>query len=137
MGPQWVASVVNAVGESPEWRSTAIVIVWDDWGGFYDNVPPPRYGFESLGFRVPCLIVSPYARQHYVSHTQYEFGSILKFIEENWKLGSLGATDVRAASIADSFDFTAPPRAYKPIKGIVPRSYFENERPSYQPVDNE
>jgi phospholipase C len=59
-----------------------------------------------LSFRVPMLVVSPYAKRGYVSHTQYEFGSILKFIEENWNLGSLGATDRRASSISDVFDFT-------------------------------
>ena len=88
-GPSWVGTVVNAIGESQYWNSTAIVVVWDDWGGFYDHVPPPFFDrWGGLGFRVPLLIASPYARQGssryggYVSHTQYEFGSILKFIED-------------------------------------------------------
>ncbi|HVA32824.1 MAG TPA: alkaline phosphatase family protein, partial [Candidatus Baltobacteraceae bacterium] len=73
-GPSWVAGVINAIGQSPAWKSTAIVVVWDDWGGFYDNVPPPQRDFRGLGIRVGCLIVSPYVRPH-VSHTVYEFGS--------------------------------------------------------------
>ena len=85
-GPSWVASVVNAIGESSYWPTTAIVVVWDDWGGWYDNASPPQLDFRGLGFRVPCLIISPYAKQGYVSHVQYEYGSILKFIEEVYAL---------------------------------------------------
>ncbi len=63
-GPSWVASIVNAVGESQYWRTTAIVIVWDDWGGFYDHVTPPLFDeWGGLGFRVPMLVISPYARE--------------------------------------------------------------------------
>jgi phospholipase C len=85
-GPSWVASVVNAVGESPEWNTTAIVVIWDDWGGFYDHVAPPQLDYQGLGFRVPMLLISPYARPGYISHTQYEPASILKFVENNWFL---------------------------------------------------
>ncbi|MGB6517658.1 MAG: alkaline phosphatase family protein, partial [Candidatus Cybelea sp.] len=101
-GPAWVASVVNAIGQSPYWSSTAIVVVWDDYGGFYDNAPPPQLDFRGLGIRVPCLIISPYAKPGLVSHKTYEFGSILKLIEEAFptvgKLGlpSQGYTDTRA-----------------------------------------
>ena len=77
-GPSWVASVVNAVGRSSYWKSTAIVVLWDDWGGWYDNAPPPQRDYRGLGIRVPCLIISPYARKNYVSHTTYEFGSVLE-----------------------------------------------------------
>jgi phospholipase C len=143
-GPSWVASVVNTVGESPYWQSTAIIVVWDDWGGFYDHVKPPfRDKWGGLGFRVPMLVISPYARETsssqtgYVSHTQYEFGSILRFIEDNWSLGSLGTTDQRATSIGDSFDFTQQPRPFTPIASKYPRAYFEHQRPSYKPVDSE
>jgi phospholipase C len=142
-GPSWVASVINAIGESSYWDSTAIVVIWDDWGGFYDNVPPPQLDFRGLGIRVSCLILSPYARKAYVSHTQYEFGSILKFIEEAFPnvgvLGnpSRGYTDSRAHSIRDAFDFSKPPRAFVPIKAKYPASYFLHEPPSDQPPDNE
>jgi len=143
-GPSWVASIVNAVGESPYWDSTAIVVVWDDWGGFYDHEPPPFFDdWGGLGFRVPMLIVSAYARETnpgtpgYVSHTQYEFGSILKFIESAWGLGSLGTTDQRATSINDCFDFTQSPRPFVPIQSKYSRAYFERQPPSYEPVDTE
>jgi phospholipase C len=114
-GPTWVSQVVDAIGKGPDWNSTAIVITWDDWGGWYDNVPPPQLDYVSLGMRVPMIIVSPYAKHHYVSKTQYEFGSILKFIEQNFGAPSLGATDVRANSIADGFDFTQKPAPFKTI----------------------
>jgi phospholipase C len=142
LGPSWVTSIVNAIGESSYWNSTAIVILWDDWGGFYDNAPPPQLDFRGLGIRVPCLIISPYAKQGYVSHTSYEFGSILKFIEEAYNLPNLGLTrdgytDKRANSIEDSFDFTQSPRPFKPIKAPVGANYFRSEAPSNEPVDEE
>jgi phospholipase C len=137
-GPSAVADLVNAVGQSPYWKSTAIVVLWDDWGGFYDNVRPPfRDRSGGLGFRVPMLVVSPYARQGYVSHTQYEFGSILRFIEDNWRLGRLGTSDVRATSIADCFDFARAPRRFEPIRATYGRAYFEHQAPSYEAVDSE
>ena len=85
-GPSWVGDVVNEIGRSKYWNDTAIVVMWDDWGGFYDNVPPPQVDSVGLGMRVPVLIVSPYARRGYVSHTRYEYGSILKFIEQAFDL---------------------------------------------------
>jgi phospholipase C len=105
-GPSWVSSIVNALKRSPYWKSTAIVIVWGDWGGYFEDIPPPSLDPIGLSFRVPMLVVSPYAKRHYVSHTQYELASILKFIESNWELGTLGTTDQRSTSISDMFDFT-------------------------------
>ncbi|HTU82552.1 MAG TPA: alkaline phosphatase family protein [Candidatus Acidoferrales bacterium] len=136
-GPSWVASVVNAIGKSQYWNSTAIVVVWDDWGGFYDHVKPPQLDYDGLGFRVPCLIVSPYARPGYIDHTQYEFGSILKFVEDNWNLGTLENQRASATSIVGAFDFTQAPRAFTPVPSALGIDYFEHEKPSYQPVDNE
>ncbi|HZY97311.1 MAG TPA: alkaline phosphatase family protein [Candidatus Cybelea sp.] len=129
-GPSWVTSVVNAIGTSGYWGSTAIIVIWDDFGGFYDNAPPPQPDFRGLGIRVPCIIISPYAKHGYVSHTTYEFGSILKFIEEAFPavqplgLTSQGYTDTRAQSLDDSFDFTQPVRAFRPISSKYPASYF-------------
>jgi phospholipase C len=147
-GPSWVASVVNAIGQSPYWNTSAIIVVWDDWGGFYDNAPPPQLDYRGLGIRVPCLIISPYARETspshpgYVSHTQYEFGSILKFVEEVFGLARIGRlpkgyTDKRANSLMDSFDFTQSPRPFTPIPAKYPRSSFLHEPPSNAPVDTE
>jgi phospholipase C len=104
-GPKWVSALVRAVQKSAYWQHSAIVVVWDDPGAglFYDNAAPPQLDEMGLGFRVPMIVVSPYAKRGYVSHVQYEFGSILKFIEENWKLGSLGSTDRRANGFTDIF----------------------------------
>jgi phospholipase C len=143
-GPSWVASVVNAIGESSYWKSTAIVIVWDDWGGFYDNYAPPSFDhWGGLGFRVPMIVVSPYAREAqkgqpgYISHTQYEFGSILRFMEDTFDLGSLHTTDQRATSISDCFDFTQAPRKFEQIPSSHTESFFLHERSSRLPVDTE
>ncbi|MFZ1016718.1 MAG: alkaline phosphatase family protein [Candidatus Cybelea sp.] len=131
-GPSWVASIVNAVGKSKYWKSSAIVIVWDDWGGFYDHVSPAFFNkdkFGGLGFRVPMLIVSPYVKAH-VDHTQYEFGSILRFAEKNWNLplGGLGTTDQRANSIGNAFDFKMKPRPFKVIPSRLPISFFLHQK---------
>jgi phospholipase C len=141
-GPSWVSAIVNGIGESPYWRDTAIFVLWDDWGGWYDNVPPPQLDFRGLGIRVPCIVIGPYARKSYVSHTRYEYGSILKFVEEIFGLPpvgppSRGFTDTRAASMLDTFDFTQPARAFAPIAAPYPKALFLRERPSYIPPDNE
>ncbi|MBV8375323.1 MAG: hypothetical protein JO302_07405, partial [Candidatus Eremiobacteraeota bacterium] len=147
-GPSWVTSVVDAIGESPYWKSTAVFVLWDDWGGWYDDAPPPQLDFRGLGIRVPCIVISPYARKGggvdggYVSHTQYEFGSILKFVEQAFGLPPIGPpargfTDTRAASLLDAFDFTQSPRAFVPIAARYPASAFLNERPSLIPPDNQ
>jgi hypothetical protein len=109
-GPAWVSTIVRAVRKSNYWANAAVLVFWDDEGDglFYDNAAPPQLDVMGLGFRVPLIPVSRYAKRGYVSHTQYEFGSILKFIEQNWNLPYLGggATDQRANSIADMFTFT-------------------------------
>ncbi len=107
-GPAWVNSIVRGAQQSRYWKHSAIVVIWSDAGegNFYDNVAPPQLDVMGLGFRVPMIVMSPYAKRAYVSHTEYEFGSVLKYIEENWKLGSLGATDRRANSIGDMFDYS-------------------------------
>jgi phospholipase C len=129
-GPSWVSSVVNAIGTSKYWNSTAIFIVWDDWGGFYDHVPPTIYNSFELGFRVPLIVVSPYARKGYVSHTQHEFGSILKFTEKTFGLPTLGTTDRRADDLGDLFNFRQPPTPYTYIQAPYSRSYFLHQRPA-------
>jgi phospholipase C len=133
-GPDWVASIVNAVGTSPYWSDTAIFITWDDWGGWYDHVTPPIYGPNELGFRVPLIVVSPYARRGYVSHVQHEFGSIIHFIESTYGLGSLGYTDARADDLADCFDFTQTPSAFVPIAAGPPPL---NQPPQGAPPDSD
>ncbi|MGA8535562.1 MAG: alkaline phosphatase family protein [Candidatus Tumulicola sp.] len=136
-GPSWVADVVNAIGESSYWKSTAVVVLWDDWGGWYDHVSPPQLDYLGLSFRVPMLVISPYAKKSYVSHTQYEFGSVLKFTENVFSLPSLGFTDKRANGLSDAFDFSQKPRAFQKIPCKYPPSHFINEGPSFVPVDDD
>jgi phospholipase C len=138
-GPSWVAAVVNAVGESQYWDSTAIFVTWDDWGGWYDHVPPPQMNnFYELGCRVPLIVISPYAKRGYVSHSQHEFGSILAFVEKTFGIrkGALGATDVRSDNLMDAFYFKRKkPRAFVPIAaptfapGSGPSSELDAEDP--------
>lgn len=109
MGENWTVKQVNAVMQGPDWASTAIFLVWDDFGGFYDHVPPPTVDFYGLGSRVPWLIISPYAIPGYISHTTYEFSSVIKFIEETFGLPSLGNRDVTANDMMDSFNFNQGP----------------------------
>jgi phospholipase C len=105
---------------------------------------PPHRDYRGLGIRVGCIVISPYARKGYVSHTQYEFGSVLKLVEEAFNLPTLGAsgfgsgyTDARSNSLIDSFDFTQTPRKFVTIPAKYPPSAFTNELPSGVPPDNE
>jgi phospholipase C len=137
-GPEWVASLVNAIGESPFWNDTAIFVMWDEWGGWYDHVPPPYVDYDGLGIRVPLLVISPYAKQNYVSHVQYEHGSILKFVEDAFGLQRLAASDRRANSpAADCFDFTQLPRRFVPFQTKLGERYFESEPRDPRPPDEE
>jgi phospholipase C len=139
LGPQWVSSLANAVGESQFWKTTAIFVMWDDWGGLYDHVPPPYEDYDGLGFRVPLLVISPYARKNYVSHVQYETASILRFVEDQYGLGQLAASDTRANDPAKdkSFDFTAPPRRYRAVPTLYPPSFFMNRPLDQRPPDEQ
>ncbi len=124
-GPAWVASLVNAIGESKFWNSTAIFIMWDDWGGWFDPVKPVYEDYDGLGFRVPLLIVSPYARQGYVTHVQYETASVLRYMEDNFGLPHLAASDERANDpAADAFDYGQLPRTFKKIAGGKPAAHW-------------
>jgi phospholipase C len=116
-GPAWVAAIVNEIGASEYWKSTAIFVTWDDWGGWYDHVAPPIYNHDGLGFRVPLLVISPYAKRGYVSKEQHEFGSLLAFVEKTFGIpkGALGTTDRRADDLMDAFDFSRQPRKFQPI----------------------
>jgi phospholipase C len=136
-GPAWVASVVNAIGKSNYWNSTVIFVTWDDWGGFYDHVAPKQYNSYELGFRVPLIAIGPYVKPGYVSHVQHEFGSILKFTEKAFGLGSLNTTDVRADDISDCFSFSASPRAFKTIASPHGAEYFLRLPISTDPPDNQ
>jgi len=147
-GPSWVAAVVNAIGESGYWKNTAIVLLWDDWGGWYDDAPPPQLDFRGLAIRVPCIVISPYARiaagakNGFVSHSQYESGSVLKFIEQVFRLPpvgptSQGYTDTRAASLIDTLNFAQVPRAYVRAPQPYSTSFLVGRRHSNRPPDGD
>lgn len=143
-GPSWVGSVVNAIGQSRYWKNTAIIVVWDDWGGFYDPVAPPARDHQGgPGFRVPLIAISPYTAFNashgspYISNTVYGFGSIVRFIEDTFNLGRLHTTDVTSNSIVDMFDFEQKPRKFKPIETKYSRAYYLRQVPSGVPVDTE
>jgi len=110
-GMAYVTGLVNAVMQGPDWNSTAIFISWDDWGGFYDHVPPPKIDQYGLGIRVPGLVISPYAKQGYIDHKTYSFESWLKIVEERFDIHPMTARDTNAQDMIDSFDFTQKPRA--------------------------
>jgi phospholipase C len=114
-GENWTTAVVNAVMRSRMWPDTAIFITWDDYGGFYDHVRPPRADDFGLGMRVPLLVISPYAREGDVTHEQGEFSSILRFIEDNWGLPHMTERDGRATPMLSAFDFDQPPRRPDPL----------------------
>jgi len=108
-GENWTVQQLNALMQGPDWGTTAVFLTWDDFGGFYDHVPPPTLDEYGLGPRVPMLIISPYAQPGHISHTQYEFSSVLKFIEERFNLASLSERDQNANDMADSFNFNQAP----------------------------
>jgi phospholipase C len=130
LGPDWVASIVNAVGKSQFWQSTAIFVYWDEWGGWSDHVPPPYVDYDGLGMRVPLLVVSAYAKQGHVSHVQYEHGSLVRFVEDQFGLHRLAASDARAKSPGgDCFDFNQAPRVFQRIPTHHSEAFFESMPP--------
>jgi phospholipase C len=136
-GPSWVASLVNAIGESKYWSSSAIFIFWDEYGGLYDPEAPAFVDYDGLGMRLPLLIVSPFAKKGYVSHVHFEHGSILRFIEDQFGLGRLAPSDKRANSPGpDSFDFSQPPRKFVKIAAPYDREYFLHQPPDDRPPDD-
>ena len=151
-GPSWVAQIVNAVGTStctnPDgssyWNTTAILITWDDWGGWYDHEPPsieayPEGAFQ-MGFRVPLVVVSAYTPAGTISNTRGDFGSIARFIEQNFGIseGALTFADARSASdLTEFFPAGHAGRAFKPIRAPLSEEYFLNAKPSGIPPDTE
>jgi phospholipase C len=136
LGPSWVASIVNAIGNSQYWNNTVIFITWDDWGGWYDHVAPTVINSYEYGFRVPLIVVSPFARQGYVSHVTHDFGSILKFIEEVYRLPSLGYADAMADDLSDCFDFNRRNR-FQTIPAPHGAQYFLNDKTPPGDPDND
>ncbi|HEX6268660.1 MAG TPA: alkaline phosphatase family protein [Anaerolineales bacterium] len=124
VGENYAVRVLNAVMNGPQWPTTALFLVWDEWGGFYDHVEPPAV--ESwkdgtpyrYGHRAPCIVISPYARSGFVSHTFYSHVSLLRFAETIFDLEPLTERDARAHNMLDCFDFDQPPL---PPLSLLPR----------------
>ena len=123
LGENTTVSEVNAVMHSPFWKYTAIFVTWDDFGGFYDNVAPPKVNPWGLGPRVPPLVISPYARHGYIDHTTYSFASLLRLVELRFGLPALTTLDAQATPPLSSFDFKPhrPHRScFNPSCPIIP-----------------
>lgn len=142
-GPSWVSSIVNGIGNSSYWTNTAIIVTWDDWGGWYDHVAPSIRSDNSYeyGFRVPLIIISPYAKAHHISHVKHDFGSILKFIENVYNLPTIDPrvrfADARADDLSDCFNFSQTPLTFSTIPAPYSASHFLNDkRPPVDPDDD-
>jgi phospholipase C len=109
-GQRFVKTLLNALMESSAWENSAFLWTYDDWGGWYDHVPPPKVDEHGYGFRVPALLVSAYARKGHIDSTELDYTSILKFIQDNWGLQPLAERDAKANSLINAFDFSQPPR---------------------------
>jgi phospholipase C len=141
-GPSWVASIVNAIGNNPRckdselyWDNTAILITWDDWGGWYDHEPPTflagAQGDYQYGFRVPFIVVSAYTPIAYVDNNRMDFGTILRFLENNYGIaeGSLNFADARASyDLAEFFNLKQAPRSFQTIPAPLDANYFINDK---------
>ncbi len=110
-GENWTVEQVNAVMASAAWTSSLIILTWDDWGGWYDHVAPPQVDQLGLGFRVPAIVISPYAKKGTISHQLTEHASVAKTIEKLFNLPPLTARDQQAHDLLDGLDFSQPPRA--------------------------
>jgi len=151
-GPSWVASIVNAIGNSTQcdggagyWNDTAIVITWDDWGGWYYHEPPTILpgpaGSYQYGFRVPLLFVSAYTSKGYINNNRHDFGTILRFIQHNFGLqpGGLTFSDARSqTNLAEFFNLSQAPRSFQMVSAKKNASFFLNDkRPKSDPDDDD
>ncbi|MGA2502736.1 MAG: alkaline phosphatase family protein [Anaerolineales bacterium] len=109
-GERQVKNLVQELMRSSVWNSSAFMVLYDDWGGWYDHVVPPQVDAYGYGLRVPALLVSPFAKAGYIDNTQLDFTSVLKFIEDNWKVASLSTRDAAANNFLGAFNFSQAPR---------------------------
>ena len=126
-GQSFVNQVYEAVTRGPGWSRTALVVNYDEWGGFFDHVPPavapdatPAAGTGQRGFRTPALLVSPRARRRHVSHQVYDHTSVLKMIEWRWGLAPLTPRDRSARNLAEALDFSRAPNLHAPRWSVPP-----------------
>jgi len=109
-GENWLVDTLNVLMRSKYWDSTAVVVTWDDFGGFYDHVPPPHLDLYGLGPRVPAMVISPWARSGLIDHDQMDFASVLRFIETIFNVPPLTTRDAQANDMLSAFDFRASPQ---------------------------
>jgi phospholipase C len=109
-----VTDVVNGIMESDMWDSSAIFLTWDEWGGFYDHVLPPKLDHLDLGIRVPMVVISPYARRGFIDREVGEFTAPLRFIADNWGLPYLTERYDKVTNMRQNFDFAQQPRRPDP-----------------------
>jgi phospholipase C len=110
LGQQATRTMLQTLMQSESWKSSAFFLTYDDWGGWYDHVAPPQVDKYGYGFRVPAMLISPYARMGFIDHTLLDHTSILKFIEENWSIPPLAQRDAKANNLTSAFDFSSQPR---------------------------
>jgi phospholipase C len=119
VGENWTVSLLQALAAGPDWNDSVMFITWDDFGGFYDHVAPKNIDRYGLGFRVPLIVVSPFAKAGFIDHTQAEFSSVLRFIEEDFGVQSLTDRDKNTSNLEQFFDFKQPPRALPALEARV------------------
>jgi phospholipase C len=159
IGEAYAARIIGAVLDSPTWSSTAVILVWDEHGGWYDHVPPQPAvrpddvppgidvppdqpgAYDYTGFRVPCVVVSPYAKTDHVSHKVYDHTSILKFVETKWNLPAMTYRDANAENMLDFFrlggrrpPFAEPPTVDPPLNPFVGPLPANSEAPGFHPI---
>lgn len=127
-GMRHVTELVNAIMRGPAWKDTAIIVTWDDYGGFYDHVSPPRVDRDGYGPRVPALVISPFARAGHICHTPFDLTSPLKLIEERFSLAPLATRDASARDMLDCFDFRQKPLPPDIITPQTPLSFQDMTR---------
>jgi phospholipase C len=128
-GEREVKSLLQELMRSSSWNSSAFMLLYDDWGGWYDHVLPPQVDAQGYGPRVPGLLVSPYAKKGYIDNTQLDFTSVLKFIETNWNVASLETRDANANNFLTAFDFSKAPRQAQ----LLPMTYGAAPAPNKAP----
>jgi phospholipase C len=126
-GQYFLNQIYDAVRQGPGWKNTVLVINYDEWGGFFDHVPPrvvpdarPEWGTGLRGFRVPCLVMSPFAKRRYVAHNEYDHTSVLKMIEWRHHLAPLTPRDAHARNLAEVLDFSRPGVTATPTYDVPP-----------------
>ncbi len=159
IGEAYAARIVGAVLDSPNWSKTAMILVWDEHGGWYDHVPPqpavrpddvpPEItvppdqpgAYDYSGFRVPCVVISPYAKQNFVSHSVYDHTSILKFVETKWNLPAMTFRDANAQNMLDFLDvrarkppFAEAPKIKAPLNPFIGPLPATSGSPGFHPI---